>query len=36
MDVLWYAMEHDVPIAEVAREMGLEEIQVQRLTRISP
>jgi NAD+ synthase len=30
MDVLWYAMEHNVPIAEVAREMGLEEIQVQR------
>jgi NAD+ synthase len=30
LDVLWYAMEHDVPIAEVAREMGLEEIQVQR------
>ena len=30
MDVLWYAMEHDVPIAEVAQEMGLEEIQVQR------
>lgn len=30
MDVLWYAMEHDVPIAEVAQAMGLEEIQVQR------
>lgn len=30
MDVLWYAMEHDVPIAEVARAMDLEEIQVQR------
>lgn len=30
LDVLWYAMEHDVPIAEVAQEMGLEEIQVQR------
>jgi NAD+ synthase len=30
MDVLWYAMEHDVPIAEVAQIMGLEEIQVQR------
>jgi NAD+ synthase len=30
MDVLWYALEHNVPIAEVARTMGLEEIQVQR------
>ena len=30
LDVLWYAMEHHVPIAEVAQEMGLEEIQVQR------
>jgi len=30
MDVLWYAMEHNVPIAEVAQTMGLEEIQVQR------
>lgn len=30
MDVLWYAMEHDVPIAEVAQAMGLEEVQVQR------
>jgi NAD+ synthase len=30
MDVLWYAMEHNVPIAEVARSMELEEIQVQR------
>lgn len=30
MDVLWYAMEHNVPIAEVAQAMGLEEIQVQR------
>ncbi len=30
MDVLWYAMEHDVPIAEVAQAMDLEEIQVQR------
>jgi NAD+ synthase len=30
MDVLWYAMEHNVPIAEVAQVMGLEEIQVQR------
>jgi NAD+ synthase len=30
MDVLWYAMEHNVPIAEVAQIMGLEEIQVQR------
>jgi NAD+ synthase len=30
MDVLWYAMEHNVPIPEVAREMGLEEVQVQR------
>jgi NAD+ synthase len=30
MDVLWYAMEHNVSIPEVAREMGLEEVQVQR------
>jgi NAD+ synthase len=30
MDVLWYAMEHNVPIAEVAQIMGLEEVQVQR------
>jgi NAD+ synthase len=30
MDVLWYAMEHNVPIAEVAQAMELEEIQVQR------
>jgi NAD+ synthase len=30
MDVLWYAMQHNVPIAEVAQAMGLEEIQVQR------
>jgi NAD+ synthase len=30
MDVLWYAMEHNVPMAEVAQAMGLEEIQVQR------
>jgi NAD+ synthase len=30
MDVLWYAMEHNVPIAEVAQIMGLEEIQIQR------
>ena len=30
MDVLWYAMEHNVPIAEVAQATDLEEIQVQR------
>jgi NAD+ synthase len=30
LDVLWFAMEHQVPISEVAQEMGLEEIQVQR------
>ncbi len=30
MDLLWYAQEHDVPIAEVAEAMDLTEIQVQR------
>ena len=30
MDLLWYAQEHDVPVSEVARVMGLSELQVQR------
>jgi NAD+ synthase len=30
MDLLWYAQEHHIPIAEVAQEMDLSEIQVQR------
>ncbi|MEW5958529.1 MAG: NAD(+) synthase [Chloroflexota bacterium] len=30
MDLLWYAQEHDVPVAEVAQVMGLSEVQVQR------
>lgn len=31
MDVLWYALEHGVPVSEVAREMELAEEQVQRV-----
>ena len=31
MDVLWYALEHDVPAGVVAREMDLTEEQVQRV-----
>jgi len=30
MDLLWFAQEHDVPLAEVAQVMGLTEIQVRR------
>jgi NAD+ synthase len=30
MDLLWYAHEHDVPVAEVAQVMRLEEEQVER------
>lgn len=30
MDLLWYAQEHDVPVAEAAQVMGLTEEQVQR------
>lgn len=30
MDLLWYAMEHDVPIADTARVMDLTEEQAQR------
>ena len=30
MDLLWYALEHDVPVPEVARVMDLTEEQVQR------
>jgi NAD+ synthase len=33
MDLLWYALEHDVPAAEVAQEMGLTEEQVRRAYR---
>jgi len=31
LDLLWYALEHNVPAAEVAREMDLTEEQVQRV-----
>jgi NAD+ synthase len=31
MDLLWYALEHDVPVADVAAEMGLAQEQVQRV-----
>lgn len=31
MDLLWYALEHGVPAAVAAREMGLAEEQVQRV-----
>ncbi|MEE8391121.1 MAG: NAD(+) synthase [Anaerolineae bacterium] len=31
MDLLWYAQEHDVPVAEAARVMDLTEEQVQRV-----
>jgi NAD+ synthase len=30
MDLLWFAQEHNVPLAEVAQVMGLTEIQVSR------
>jgi NAD+ synthase len=30
MDLLWYAQEHEIPIPEVAKAMGLSEQQVQR------
>jgi len=30
LDLLWFALEHEVPIPEVARTMSLSEIQVQR------
>ena len=30
MDLLWYAMEHEAPISEVAQVMGLTPVQVQR------
>jgi NAD+ synthase len=30
LDLLWYAKEHEVPTAEVAKVMGLEEVQVGR------
>lgn len=30
MDLLWYAMEHEIPVAEVAGVMGLTEAQVLR------
>ena len=31
MDLLWYALEHDVPVTETAQVMGLTEDQVQRV-----
>jgi len=30
MDVLWYALEHNVPATEVANVLALTEVQVQR------
>jgi len=30
MDLLWYALKHDVPVPEVAQVMGLTEEQIQR------
>ena len=30
MDLLWFAQEHNVPLAEVAQVMGLTEVQVRR------
>lgn len=30
MDLLWYAQEHGVPVAEVAAALGLQPVQVQR------
>ncbi len=30
MDLLWYALEHKVPVADVAQGMGLTEVQAQR------
>ena len=30
MDLIWYALEHDVPASEAAQVMGLTEEQVQR------
>ena len=31
MDMLWYAREHEIPVAEVAEVMGLTEKQVNRV-----
>ena len=31
MDLLWYALEHDIPVSQAAREMDLSEEQVQRV-----
>lgn len=31
MDLLWFSMEHRIPLAEVASGMGLSEVQVQRV-----
>jgi NAD+ synthase len=31
LDLLWYAWEHEVPVTEVARVMGMEEEQVERV-----
>jgi NAD+ synthase len=30
MDLLWYAQEHNLPISDVSKEMGLNEAQTQR------
>jgi len=30
MDLLWFSKEHQIPVAEVAKGMGLTEVQVQR------
>jgi len=31
LDLIWFAMEHEVPAAEAGRVMGLSEVQVQRV-----
>jgi NAD+ synthase len=31
LDLIWFALEHQIPEAEVARAMGLTEVQVQRV-----
>lgn len=31
LDLIWYALEHDVPVSQVARELDLTEEQVQRV-----
>ncbi|UCD17486.1 MAG: NAD(+) synthase [Candidatus Zixiibacteriota bacterium] len=33
LDLVWYAMEHDIPVSEVAEELNLSEEQVQRVMK---